>query len=171
MLILTNYFKTFLGNSFKFYGSSYGEIDDYILTWAASLGAICSALSRVLFGKMIDTMGFKKLYTVLLGMQITNCVLAYSCVKIMPIFFACILVNNACLGASFTCLTTGCARVFGTKWGASVYSSVLIGSLISSLLNILNAKLIDITGGFFVSFLTTFIATIVAIIILYFFQE
>ena len=118
ILILTNLFNTFFGNSFKTFGSSFGNIDDSVLTWAASFGAICSSLSRVIFGKFLDSMGFKKLYFVLLAIQLTTCIAAYTCVKSVVIFFACILANNVCLGASFTCLTTGCAKVFGTKWGA-----------------------------------------------------
>ena len=171
MMILTNYFNTFLGNVFKPFGSSIGNIDDSVLTWAASLGAVCNSSARFLFGKLIDTMGFKKLYSILLMMQLSNVIIAFLCVKITPIFFICVLVNFFCLGASFICMPAGCAKVFGTKWGTSVYSLVLIGSLIASVLNIPNAKLIDVTGGYFVSFLTTLIATVAALGILSSFKE
>ena len=156
---------------FKSYGSSIGGIDDSILTWAASLGAICNSLSRLMFGKLIDKIGFKKLYAILLSLQLTNTVLAYVCVKITPIYFICVLVNFFCLGASFICMPAGCARVFGTKWGTSVYSMVLVGSLVASMLNIPNAKMIDISGSFFLSFFSTFLSTLLAIAVLYSFKE
>jgi MFS family permease len=170
-LIFTNYFNTFFGNVYKSYGSGIGGIDDETLTWTASIGAISNCISRLVFGKLIDKMGFKKLYTILLFLQLTNTVISYFCVHIAPIYFFCVLLNNFCLGASFLCMTTVCARIFGSRWGASVYSVVLIGSLISSTLNIGNAQLIDLTGGFFISFLSTFLATLFCFAILYSFEE
>ena len=83
----------------------------------------------------------------------------------------CVLVNNFCIGASFLCISTVCAKIFGVRWGASVYSLVLIGSFISSLLNIANAKMIDLSGGFFVSYLTTLVATLVCLVLLFRFED
>ena len=80
-------------------------------------------------------------------------------------------MNNFCLGAAFICLPASISKVFGARFGTSVYSFVLFGSLISSMLNVLNAKFVLAPYGFFYSYIICVAATIVAILILSQFKE
>jgi len=65
ILILTNFFNTYFNFIYKNYGGLNG-IGDKVLSWAASLGGICSCIARILLGKLMDKYGFKKLYAILL---------------------------------------------------------------------------------------------------------
>ena len=119
----------------------------------------------------MDKYGFKKLYALVLGLDFVNIIISYSCVSIAPIFFCCILLNNFCIGAMFICLPTSIATVFGTNYGTTVYSFVLTGSLMSSILNIFNAKFILMNFGFFASFIVCLLANILCFTLLYYFEE
>ena len=71
----------------------------------------------------------------------------------------------------FICIPTSVGNVFGLKYGTTVYSCVLLGSMISSILNVLNAKFILINFGFGTSYFICFLATFAAGVILYNFEE
>ena len=172
-MILTNFFNTFFGNTFKSYAASAEDatITDHQLSWASSFGGISSCITRLCLGCLLDYFDFKSLYFGLLTVQLANIIVSYNCVGSTPIYFGCILVNNACTGASFTCLPVSIGNVFGLKYGTTVYSIVLTGSLVSSLLNVLNAQLVLAPYGFFESYTIRLTATLVAFAILWQFEE
>jgi cyanate permease len=107
----------------------------------------------------------------LLYIQITNIVSAYFFVNYSFIYFCCVLANNFCIGATFVLLPASIAKVFGTKYGTTVYSFVLSGSLASSCINIINAKYILVNYGFGISFFECFISELLCLILVSNFDE
>ena len=172
LLLVTNYFNSFFMNSFKSFASySDSPISDHTLTWAASLGTIANACFRIIFGRVSDNVGFKPLYIIIMLFQILCVVLSYYFVKNTPIYFVCIMLNYLNTGASFVVMATSIAKVFGPKYGTTVLSFVLIGSLLSSALNLLSAKYIIDEDNFKLDYIICFIATFLAILIVLQFDE
>ena len=71
MMTLGNIFGTFFSYSYKVYGSqdqTHEAISDATLTWAASIGSgIINGCSRILLGGVVDRVGFKTLFMILMG--------------------------------------------------------------------------------------------------------
>jgi MFS family permease len=136
-----------------------------MLSIAGSIGGIFSCIARLVFGNLIDKYGFKYLFKWLLCIQICNIICAYYFVCFTPIYFCSVLANNFCIGATFVTIPTSIAKVFGTKYGTTVYTCVLFGSLASSFFNILNAKYFLLQQGFFFSFFECLIAQVVSFLL------
>ena len=156
---------------FKSYASLDESITDEVLSTASSLAGITSCLARGLFGRLIDIYEFKKLYFLVLGLNLLNIQLSYFFVSVTPIYFFCILLNSFCMGACFVTLPASVANVFGAKYGSNVYSFVILGSLASSTLNSLNAKYVLAPYGFDAGFSICLAVTIIGLIILWNFEE
>ena len=158
---------------FKSYASLDKEalITDELLSTASSLGGVTSCLARGLFGKLVDVYDFKRLYFLILGLNFLNIHLSYFFVTFTPIYFFCILLNSFCMGACFVCLPASVANVFGAKYGSSVYSFVILGSLASSTLNTLNAKYVLAPYGFDAGFSICYAVTLIGLVVLMNFEE
>ena len=142
-----------------------------MLSIAASIGGIFSCIARIVFGNLIDKYGFKTLFKWLLCIQICNIICAYYFVNQTQIYFCSVLANNFCIGATFITIPASIAKVFGTKYGTTVYTCVLTGSFASSFFNILNAKYLLLQQGFFFSFFECFIAQVFSFLFVYHFDE
>ena len=99
-MILSNIFGTFFTYSFKPYGENikpHPPISDYTLTWAATIGSgFINGLSRILMGAVADKFGFKKLFTILMVIQLLNSLVSYYAAWSPPMYIICILVNFWC---------------------------------------------------------------------------
>ena len=58
-----------MANSYKNYGFDLGK-DDSFLTLVGSLQALTNGLSRAMWGLLLDRFGFKKIYSIILIMQV-----------------------------------------------------------------------------------------------------
>ena len=69
-MILANIFGTFFSYSYKVYGETdtpHPPISDKLLSWAASVGSgLVNGLSRIVLGALVDKVGFKTLFTILM---------------------------------------------------------------------------------------------------------
>ena len=70
LMILSNIFGTFFSYSYKVYGENkepHPPISDKLLTWAASVGSgLVNGLSRIVLGAIVDRVGFKTLFAILM---------------------------------------------------------------------------------------------------------
>ena len=139
-MILSNIFGTFFSYSYKVYGenrSPHDPISDTLLTWAASIGSgLINGLSRVTLGAVVDKVGFKKLFTILMIIQLVNSLVCYWAAYIPAIYFICILLNYACIGGIFAIFPVAVTNVFGLEKGPQIYVWILLGSFFSSLINL-----------------------------------
>ena len=63
----------YLASVFKTMGMQLGHYDDAFLTWIGSIGSLANGLSRVVWGPMQDKTGFRKIYQVVLGIELLVC--------------------------------------------------------------------------------------------------
>ena len=70
MLILSTIFGTLFSYTYKIYGENGAQhpaISDGLLTWAASIGSgLVNGLSRIVIGTILDRVGFKTIFTILM---------------------------------------------------------------------------------------------------------
>lgn len=71
-----------------------------------------------------------------------NSLSAYYIVKVPALYFACILINYLALGCVFVVIPTCAAKIFGTKYGPLLYTIIVTGSAMGSILNIVFAKVL-----------------------------
>ena len=121
LMVLSNVFLTFFSYSFKPYGETiepHPPISDYTLSWAASIGSgIINALARIAMGAAIDKVGFKKLFTGLMVIQLINSLICYWAAFYPSMYVTCILVNYWCSGGTFAIFPIAVVNVFGLDTG------------------------------------------------------
>jgi len=66
MLFCSAFYGMFMAAAFKNYGSTAGKIDDVTLSWAASIGALCNGISRIVWALSMEHWGFKRVFGTLL---------------------------------------------------------------------------------------------------------
>lgn len=112
---------TMFGGCFQYLYKSIGlsvEISDRLLSWAASISAILQALTRLLFGYLYDKFGFKKLFYILMTINIFNAVLCYHARNWTPAYFVCILCLYMVFAGLYSIFPAPAAQTFGNKYGA-----------------------------------------------------
>ena len=83
-----------------------------------------------------------------------NALVVYWAANIVPLFFFCVLVNYACLGAMYAIFPVSVQNVFGPEFGPSIYVWVLLGGFVTSLINLLMTTVVlDYTSMEFMYYL------------------
>lgn len=76
MMVLAQMFGGAFSYQYKQLGLANG-ISDHTLSWAGSTAAIVQAVTRLSVGALYDKLGFKKIFNVLMLINIFNSILAY----------------------------------------------------------------------------------------------
>ena len=137
-----NYSPTFFSYSYKTYGedssSAHPPIDDQLLTWAASIGSgVVNGCSRLAIGSLMDYSNFKTIFGLLTLLQLFNALVQYWSAWSKVAYFLCVMINYLYLGGIFAIFPTAVQNVFGLKQGPQIYVFILLGSLFSSILNLI----------------------------------
>ena len=152
MMILANVFGTFFSYSYKVYGtnvSPHPPISDKTLTWAASIGSgLVNGLSRITLGAIADRVGFKKLFSILMFIQLINSLVCYWAAFETSLYFACVLVNYMVIGGIFAIFPVAVTNVFGLKTGPKIYVWILLGSFIAAVINLIETSYLQDIVGF-----------------------
>jgi hypothetical protein len=121
MLVFCQFSPTFFSYSYKTYGESSGthpQISDTLLTWAASVGSgICNGTARVVFGWMMDNYSFKTLFAIVTVINLVCAAGQYWAAWVSEIYFVIVLLNYACIGATYAIFPTSVQIMFGLKQG------------------------------------------------------
>lgn len=168
------YGSTLVSYSFKPFGESsksHTGIDDGLLTWAASVGAITNGSMRIVFGNLVDRFSFKFLMSVVLTIELAMCMLFFIAANSSGFFFFLILLNYSILGGFFTIFPVSVTKIFGLKVGPQVYVQISMGSFFASLLNLFATKWLLPATNYFVLFCTGAAVTCVALALLCFIKE
>jgi len=86
-------------------------------------------------------------------------------------FFICVLFNYFSLGGLFAVFPKTVISVFGGQHGPQIYVLVLLGSFLSSVLNLLATKLILPATTFLTLFMMGNVTTVLCLTVLYFYEE
>ena len=120
----------------------------------------------------MDFYSFKYLFTILTCIQLVNSLVQYWMAWYPVAYFICIMANYLYLGAIFAIFPTAVQNVFGLEQGPQIYVWVLLGSLFSSILNLIATQwLIDATSFVFIFYLGAGVELMVILVLLIFFKE
>ena len=164
------------GGSFSYLYKPIGlsvNISDRLLTWAASAAAVLQAVTRLSFGYLYDKVGFKKLFNILMVINVVNSVICYPARDYPPLYFVCILLNYMVYAGIFAIFPTPAAQTFGPRYGAQVYSIILVAGLVAAIANALHNKILYGMMGLEASYLFNIggVYSVIGIIINNFFSE
>ena len=109
--------------------------------------------------------------SIILAIELVACLIFYWAVKSPPIYFTCVLLNYLVSGGFFAIFPVSVTHVFGMERGPLVYVQVLIGSFISSLLNLIATKWVLPVTNFLTLFMIGSATTVVSLVIIFFVQE
>lgn len=95
----------FMKASFKNYGSVFHKDDEY-LTLVATFVYLSASSSKFIWGFVLDAFGFKKVYTLVLLVEITLCFTLQYIASDRVLYIVWIVLTNFCEGAHFTLFPT-----------------------------------------------------------------
>lgn len=174
-MILANIFGTFFSYTYKVYGENdepHPQISDKTLTWAASIGSgMVNGFSRIVLGATVDKAGFKKLFTILMSVQLVNSLVCYWAAYIPALYFICIMVNYMVIGGIFAIFPVAVTNVFGLEAGPGIYVWILLGSFFSSCINLLETTILEPALGFASLFYFGSIMQVISLIVIWFYEE
>ena len=170
MMYLANVFMSLFSYLFKPIGLA-NNIDDNLLSWAGSLAGITQFITRLIVGSLYDYLGFRKIFFALMVMNIFLSFFSYNFKTNDAVWFMCIQMNYIVVAGIFALFPTPTYNTFGEDKAPQIYSIILLGSFFSSLTdNILIKFVYDYVGAEHLFFIGG-AASVVAWLILYFFNE
>ena len=149
---------------------NYGVIkiqDDSFLTLVGSLSCVCNGGGRFMWGYLSDKIGFKKIYILILIIQIIEIatIRFISEYKVAFLFWICIAL--LCEGCHFVIYPPLCLRVFGPNVGSKIYGILLLVCSTSNLtqygINLAVRPVIGFDNEFFIYLGFTFISLLFCI--------
>jgi len=148
MMLAGNMFGGFFSYQYKTIGNSDPNVNnDLILSEAASVSGIVQFVTRLSIGALYDKLGFKLIFIVLMVINTANAFICYHVRKIMWLYIVCIELNYVVLAGIFALFPAPAIKTFGPKYGPQVYTLILLGAPASSILDMINIKVLyDIIG-------------------------
>ena len=143
------------------------------MSWAAISSGFVQFLTRFAVGHMYDHFGFKLIFNVLMVINALNGLVCYHVKMITWLYFLCIELNYFVIAGTFAVFPAAVVRTFGIFYGPQVYSLILIGSPLSSILNMFCIKVLylELQINEVAILLIGSIASILAIIVNHRFEE
>mgnify|MGYP000927195903 FL=1 len=173
-MVLGNYACTFISYSYKAFGESgesHDPISDSLLTWASSCGAGINGVARIIFGSLADKFSFRALMMVVLCIELGTALVIFPAAQVPALFFVCVLLNYTVVGGFFAIFPVSVTSVFGMEHGPQIYVQILIGSFISSLMNLITTQFILPATSFATMFYIGAGTTFGAMVMLFFLKE
>lgn len=97
------------------------------------LGSVCNGGSRFIWASMQDCLGFKKVYGIILAIQIFACSNIYSQRNNANLYVAIVCFSFLAEGGHFSIFPAVCAKVFGNKNGGQICSILFWFASLSAL--------------------------------------
>ena len=142
----TLFWKLFLmmfnGVFFGYYVSSvFKDINlenssDHFLTMVGAIASVVNGVMRIVQGQMVDKLGFKKVYALLLGIQLFVTLLMYRMRKNENFYAVCVSLSFMCWGGHFSLFPTACVDYFGIRNGGMIFTWMFFAVPCSSLVGL-----------------------------------
>jgi len=160
----------FLASSFKVYGSNKIN-DDHFLTVIGSFGSIANGCTRAVWALSFDKFGFKKVYFVLLSIQLILAPTLDLVAGSKTLFLIWYSLIMGCEGGHFAMFPSVTAKVFGLKNGPKIYGYMFWFSAVGTWIGLLASNLAINHTGWNAMFLMCFGLTLISFICNIFFKE
>mmetsp|Transcript_10172 Transcript_10172/g.13341 ORF Transcript_10172/g.13341 Transcript_10172/m.13341 type:complete len:507 (+) Transcript_10172:169-1689(+) len=133
---------------YKVYGSLFENLQsDSFHSLVGGLGSLCNGVGRVMWGMVLDKIGYKTAYAVCITMQIV-------CMAIFPLASAskftyalAVCLMFLCMGGNFAMAPTTCIEIWGNRLGPNVFGYLFSAFSTASLLSYFLTKRMVATVG------------------------
>jgi MFS family permease len=143
-----------------------------MLSTAASVGSgLVNGATRITLGTLTDKYSFKSIFAIMMVIQLINSLICFWAANIPALFVLCIQLNYFSIGGIFAVFPSTVMNVFGLRHGPQVYTLVLLGSLLSSIINLIMTKLILDALGMAFCYYSGSIVTVICLGILWVYEE
>lgn len=171
MLTLSMSFCYFIKVVFKNYGNIYFG-DDQFLTQVAGSSFLCGASFRFIWGAVVDVVGFKKVYALILFMMT---IVAFTIHEVgtqsRVMYQIYIGICFAMEGGHFSIFPVVACTIYGAQLGSKVYSLLFIGTALAAFIGLLVANIILPMFGWSVVYMTFAIICLLSLFLLLMFEE
>ena len=111
MLFFGEFYCLYNASSYKVVAQN--TISDRSLTIAGAFGSVLNGFSRVAWGALLDTYGFKKLYFMLLTIETIVAFSIESCKYNATLYIICVALSFLCVGGHISLFSATGVRIFG----------------------------------------------------------
>jgi OFA family oxalate/formate antiporter-like MFS transporter len=129
----------FLANTYKILGEKMID-DDNFLAIVGSVSSFANGSFRFFWGQLLDKIGFKKTYFLLLTLQSSLIVTLFYVAKVKALYLIWVSLILACEGGHFSVFPATLAKMFGKKLGSKlvgiIYYGFSAGAVMGYVLNI-----------------------------------
>lgn len=107
MLFFAQFYGMFMASSFKNFGCIEGDIDDFTLTIAGSIGSFFNGFGRLFWALLQDRFGFKKIYLIVLTIQVGVSASIFFIVTVNKyLYVVWVATSFICLAGNFSMIPT-----------------------------------------------------------------
>ena len=100
-----------------------------------------------------------------------NALTCYWAAYIPSVYFLCVMLNYMCVGGIFAIFPVAVTNVFGLEVGPQIYVWLLLGSFVSSLINLFETTVLEKAIGFASLFYFGAVMQVLALIVIFFYEE
>jgi len=108
------------------------KISDSQLTIAGAIGSLCNGGSRIFWATIQDGYGFKKVYYVLLTIQLFVSLTMYHWRGNVIFYILCVALSFFCEGGNFSMFPTVAVNIFGVTNGGQIFTIMFFAVPLSS---------------------------------------
>lgn len=120
-MITFHFYGFYLLGAFKQYGQTQ-IADDEFLSLAGSVGLLLNGVFRIFWSTLLDHFAFKKVFSILLGIQLLMISVVEISVFYRWFYFVVVVISISCEGAIASIQATITMKFFGPIRGPEVYA-------------------------------------------------
>jgi nitrate/nitrite transporter NarK len=109
------------------------NLSDKVLTIAGAMGSVCNGCSRILWAAFQDKYGFKKVYVVLLILQLALSLTIFQVKENEYLYVIWISLSFLCEGGHFSMFPPVVCKIFGIENGGLIAAFVMFAIPVASL--------------------------------------
>ena len=117
--------------------NSSNMMDDHFITMIGTLATLCSGVSKLFVGALLDKYSFKQLYKCVLTIQIfISSTITFVVQQNKYLYMVWVIIGTVCLGCHYVMFPKAVVTTFGLRAGPTLASIVEIGLGIGSFLTL-----------------------------------
>ena len=135
MLLNGVFFGVFTAGVYKSVALNF--LSDHVLTTAGAFGSICNGGSRIMWASLQDKYGFKKVYCVIMVLQLIISATTYYVRKDGTLYIIWVSIAFLCEGGHFSMFPTAAVKLFGIQNGGFLFTIMFFFIPLSSIIGFL----------------------------------
>ena len=124
------FYGVYLASVYK--AANIDNLKDGTLTIAGAIGSICNGGSRMFWASLQDKYNFKRVYFVLLVIQLVVSIIIYPIRAHAGAYVFCVALSFLCEGGQFSMFPTVAVKIFGVHNGGQIFTIMFFCVSLSS---------------------------------------